>query len=281
MKSGYTENDQWVFFDIGPYGSSGHAHLDKLHLDVRAYGSMMLVDSGRFAYQGTGSIFHSKYAPTTRAHNTLVIDNCDQAAAPALATGPVDPFTYAITDAYDYARSSMSLWNNLKGNATHTRAVHFLKGHWLVVVDKVSTNRPRFIQAVWHAHPNSTVVVIDVHLGVAVVTGVPRGQIAIIPASGSLWNLSVVKGQQPPEYPYFQGWFSASYLDCEPSPTLLYDTNIPDGDSIFAWLLLPSPIATQGPVHAALDIVEKDTKSVTVKVKIQGQPDTIQKIALA
>ena len=45
----------WAFFDVGPYGSSGHAHRDKLHLNIRAFGNQLLTDSGRFAYNGKGA----------------------------------------------------------------------------------------------------------------------------------------------------------------------------------------------------------------------------------
>ena len=58
MKSGLGRNDTWAFFDVGPYGSSGHAHRDKLTFNLRAFGSMLLVDSGRFAYNGN-SFSHS------------------------------------------------------------------------------------------------------------------------------------------------------------------------------------------------------------------------------
>lgn len=40
----------WAWFDVGPFGSSGHAHRDKLHLSMRAFGAHLLVDSGRFTY---------------------------------------------------------------------------------------------------------------------------------------------------------------------------------------------------------------------------------------
>lgn len=277
MKSGYTSDDLWAFFDIGPYGTSGHAHRDKLHLDVRGYGSLLLVDSGRFPYQGTDSVFHSVYAPSTRAHNTLTIDGCNQQAAPPTAAAPVDPSTYSIGTDYDYARGAMSLYEQLAGTATHTRAVLFRKGQWFVVVDAITTDRPRAIQATWHAHPNSSVHY-DASSGVAVVGGVPRGQIAVIPAANSTWTVSLAKGQQPPAFPYYQGWFSTSYLDIEPSPVLVYDTHIAR-DAVFAWLLLPSP--TPGAVQAGLQVVARDASSVTVRVSVSGQPDVVERIALS
>ena len=148
-------------------------------------------------------MFHSVYAPSTRAHNTITIDGCDQAPTPATASAPVDPRTYNISSDYDYGRGTMAEYTNLVGQASHTRAVLFRKGHWWVVVDAIGTDRPRHIEATWHAHPNSTVLVASSTAASA--TGFPGGSIAIIPARGSPWAVSVVQGLQPPQSPYYQG----------------------------------------------------------------------------
>jgi hypothetical protein len=268
MRSGYHISDVWAFFDVGPYGSSGHAHRDKLHLNIRGYGSLLLVDSGRFAYQGAGSIYHAKYAPSTRAHNTLTIDNCDQSATPPVVTSPLDSKTYTIAADYDYARGTMAEYDGLKGNASHTRAVHHQRGLWWVVVDHIATDRPRHIEATWHAHPNSTVAV-GANAS-ATVTGFPHGSIAVVPASGSPWHVDVVKGLQPPTTAYYQGWYSESYLDCRPAPTLVYAADI-SGPATFVWLLLPSPTAP--PPAARIDVLSASSAGVTVRVAVAGQPD--------
>jgi hypothetical protein len=270
MKSGYTLEDHWAYFDIGPYGSSGHAHRDKLHLNIRPYGSLVLVDSGRFTYQGDGSIFHSQYAPFTRAHNTFTIDGCNQAAAPATASKSIDNSTWTITDAYDYARGTISAYDDLEGTASHTRAVLYVKGQYWVVVDVIDTDRPRAIQATWHAHPNSSVHV-DPHTFEANVTGVPRGAVKIVAATGAhtQWeNVSIVAGQQPPEHKDFQGWYSETYLDHRPAPTLIYDAAI-KGPSVFAWLLHPSPTAgALPPARLAITDAHAPARSVSVSVTV-------------
>lgn len=74
------------------------------------------------------------------------------------------------------------------GTATHTRAVHFQRsaaqaaglrdaaagddGDWIVVVDVLSSDRPRSVQLTWHAHPNSTGIAFNATTGAAVVGGV-------------------------------------------------------------------------------------------------------------
>ena len=69
----------WMWIDVGSeYGSSGHAHCSKNAINLRAYGSMLLVDSGRFQYNGAGfsEQLNRQYERTTRlqptARNPLV-----------------------------------------------------------------------------------------------------------------------------------------------------------------------------------------------------------------
>lgn len=50
-RSGWTKDDQWSFFDVGPTGVNGHQHYDKLHISTYAYGRPLLVDNGRFTHK--------------------------------------------------------------------------------------------------------------------------------------------------------------------------------------------------------------------------------------
>lgn len=262
MRSGWHPEDQWAFFDVGPYGSSGHAHRDKLHINIRANGSQLLVDSGRFAYNGENATWHSEYAPTTRAHNTLTLDGCSQVNSPATVSQPVANDTYSITDSYDTARARMSEWDGLAGAANHTRALLYRRGVYWLVVDVVDTDRPRQVQATWHVHPDAGLVAEKLGAGVgpvrANVTGVPATMsLALVPEAGSPWvNASIVKGLQPPEAPY-QGWYSRNYTDCRPAPVLIYDAAVPAGRSLAAWLLVPAAGGAP-PGDAALRLVRQN-----------------------
>lgn len=51
-RSGWEVDAQWSWFDVGPFGSSGHGHQCRTHLSVRLGSSHLLVDSGRFSYNG-------------------------------------------------------------------------------------------------------------------------------------------------------------------------------------------------------------------------------------
>ncbi len=81
---------------------SGHQHNDKLHISVAAYGLDLLVDSGRFAYQGKlGERFLRSYARLSRAHNVILVDGFGQQATELEATAPHRE--YRIAGDYDFA----------------------------------------------------------------------------------------------------------------------------------------------------------------------------------
>ncbi|MCU0918351.1 MAG: heparinase II/III family protein, partial [Planctomycetes bacterium] len=68
-----------VVFDCGPLGMgalAGHGHADALSFTLRAFGVDVLVDPGTYDYFSYPS--WRRYFRGTRAHNTLVVDDCDQ-----------------------------------------------------------------------------------------------------------------------------------------------------------------------------------------------------------
>lgn len=126
----------------------------------RTSGTMLLVDSGRFQYNGVGPsrVLHDEYsrtrmlcvlftrsdstlvaltamhwfnpfpvtsapAGTTHAHNTLTIDGKEQQAAPATTTVPRPNSSWTFTAAVDAVQGSMSLYDGLEGKACHSRSV--------------------------------------------------------------------------------------------------------------------------------------------------------------
>jgi len=282
LRSGYTLDDTWSWFQLGPYGSSGHAHRAKLSLVVRKNGVMLLADSGRFAYQGDtlSHTLHIDYASLTHAHNTLTLDGKEQLNQPAVATSPLHNSTWSLTADVDCVHGNMSLYDGLTGTATHTRSVVFVKRdktEWFVVVDVVDSDRERSVQATWHTHPNATTKLLD---KTAVITGadVKTGRavnmdVAVVAADtgktgGVTWRTpTVVRGAGPntdnTTWTY-QGWYSAHYLDASPADTVVYDADVPKGRTVFAWVLLPDTQGRGSMLTATVLSVESE--SVTVQV---------------
>lgn len=249
LKSSFDAGGLWAWFDFGKaYGSSGHAHRAKLSLTLRRNGTMLLVDSGRFAYQGTGLpvTLNREYERTTHAHNTLTLDGKEQLASPALTTVAVPPSEWAFAAESDYVRGAWSGWDGLEGNATHRRAVyHWREGGWLAVVDQVlSPTAPRHVQATWHAHPNATLtldpttLVTQVHgVDIEDTTRHGPGSCAVIPATGAaaarFGQASVVRGvvQNATTNTSWQGWYSQTYMGACPASTSVYTGVVPPAGS--------------------------------------------------
>lgn len=156
-RSGWTPGSQWSFFDIGPWGLA-HQHNDKLHLSIHAAGQDLLVDSGRFAYSGAiARRYRASYGRHSRGHNVVMIDGQGQKPGPKAAKSPVPTFRALTTERYDFARGSVDRFEDVRGSVEHKRAVLYVRDQAWVVVDRITTDRPRTVETLWHFHPDCTV----------------------------------------------------------------------------------------------------------------------------
>jgi hypothetical protein len=187
----------------------------------------------------------------------------------------------------DVVQGSMSLFDGLVGNATHSRTVHHQRGEWLLVVDVVSSDRgSRALQATWHAHPNSTVELGGD--GRAVVGGVDfvtkrltGAQLLVVPATGAVaqdWDSScVVAGALEGQGGALetQGWASFGYSDAWAAPTLVYDVQLGPGQTrvATAWLMItsPTPFANNSSEFASAVLTAVGDSEVNVTVTVDGQ----------
>lgn len=254
-RSGYEKDAHWSFFDIGPWGS-GHQHNDKLHISIAAYGRDLLVDAGRFAYTGEVALKFRSYARGSAGHNVILIDDKGQDPGPTHAERPLDNSHFMIADDFDYASDSFDRFTDMDGKAKHIRSVLYVRGAFWVVVDRIITDRPRKIDALWHWHPACVVGQEDS----IVKSNNRRGNLAVIPLSQLKFDITFIKGREEPE---IQGWYSPEYNVFEPNITSLYSTRIRD-DTTFVWLLFPS--SKKMPKIAAEIISEKDD-GVSIEVK--------------
>jgi uncharacterized heparinase superfamily protein len=127
-----TPREIFVLADAGPHGYlsiAAHAHADALSFTLSVGGKPFLVDPGTFAYH-TDEHWR-EYFRSTRAHNTVVVDDLDQSvqAGPFLWTKQARTTVknWAVTDsggtltaAHDgYARIGVTHQRNLelRGNA--------------------------------------------------------------------------------------------------------------------------------------------------------------------
>ncbi|MBN1674843.1 MAG: DUF2341 domain-containing protein, partial [Kiritimatiellae bacterium] len=241
MRSGWTEDGQWLYFDAGPNGG-GHGHYDNLHVSIHAGGRDLLVDGGRYTYSGGSWRTYFKGSPS---HNVILVDGLDQNDA-----GTANLLNqYAIAADYDFARGHFARGFGGISGVTHTRAVVYLRDVCWVVVDRMTVDQARELQAMWHFHPDCTVV----SDGLCVAsTDAGHGNLRIVPVGGPGWTLDMVKGQTTPR---IQGWYSRTYNVKEANWTALY-TGTATQDVTFAWIMLPGkgeipPMPVETPSSAA------------------------------
>ncbi|MFW6277471.1 MAG: alginate lyase family protein [Prolixibacteraceae bacterium] len=253
-RSGFDKDAHWSFFDIGPWGS-GHQHNDKLHISIAAFGRDLLVDAGRFAYRGAVAEKFRPYARGTQGHNTLLVDGKGQAPGPRLAEKPLPEKHCIITENYDHAWGKFDNFSDLEGECEHIRQFFYVRGDMWVVIDRISTDRPRKIEALWHFHPDCAVK----QNNEIVSTSNERGNLQIIPVGTRNWEINFVKGQEEPK---IQGWYSEEYNKYEPNTAAIYTTNV-EGDSEFIWVLFPSDKVAN---DIQTEIISKDENQMELKV---------------
>ena len=262
MRNGYDTKAQWAFFDIGPWGT-GHQHSDKLHLSVSAYGYDFLVDAGRFSYRGEVADKFREYATSSAGHNLILIDGKGQKPGPLRATEPHTDKHFKITDRFDYAWDSFDQFIDVEGNCEHSRAVFYLRSKCWIVVDKITTDRPRKIETLWHWHPRCEVKI----TGKQIVTGQNAGGfLHIIPVSAQNRSINLIKGQETPS---IQGWYSREYNSYEPNTASIYTSNI-QKETTFVWLLYPSEKQTPD-IKAKIISETKDALKILLTHPTEGQ----------
>lgn len=256
MRSGWDSDAQWGFFETGPLGI-GHWHYDKLHLSVAAYGRDILVDGGRFTYQGGP---WRTFFKSSASHNVVLVDGHGQKEYAKEAQEPMTD-NYAIAPEYDFVRGVYDAgFDNVEGAATHTRAVFYMRGGYWLVVDRISTDQPRDITALWHFHPECTVI----SEGTSVVsTDDGKGNVRIVPSAGTEWKLDLIRGQEQPD---IQGWWSCDYNIKEPNTCAAYTTRI-EGPVDTAWLIIPG----KGSISkGTVTLVEAGGDADLIRVELPG-----------
>jgi hypothetical protein len=259
MRSGFDRDAHWGFFDIGPAGI-GHQHNDRLHLSVAAYGRDLLVDGGRYWYKSFRDPWRRYFVGST-SHNVIVIDGKIQGRG---RTAVNRPFTdaFAFDPKFDYARGTFADgYHGLKGKATHERSVRYIRGVCWVVADRITTDRPRNLQALWHFHPDCTVEADGLH---AASVDVGKGNLRIIPVASPEWKLELVRGQAKPG---IQGWYSPTYNVKQPSTAAVYSATI-DTTRTFGWVLLPAKGRVPVP---KVEAIKRSADGIGIRLTVPGR----------
>ncbi|TGV04611.1 hypothetical protein [Flavivirga rizhaonensis] len=121
-------------------------------------------------------------------------------------------------------------------------------------MDRVLTSQLRKIEALWHWHPDCTVM----KDGTVVKTDNALGNLAVVPVSSQSFKIDLIKGQEDP----VQGWYSSEYNKVEASTTSSYSTEI-DNDETLVWMLIPGEKTIP---NLSVKIISETANGVQIKV---------------
>lgn len=237
MRNGWDTDSHWGFFHTGPYGT-GHQHRDMLHFSVHAYGRDLLVDTGRYTHEDYFSFDPAMwrgYFRSSFSQNVILIDGAGQDVWDRIAEHPLEKgIDYVNIEEFDYAVDTFTGgYENTEGVAEHSRAVFYVRGKYWIVVDRITTDRPRELETLWHFAPDVNTMI----EGFQVVSNdTSRGNLRLVPIGDISWDVKIVKGQTEP---YIRGWYSETYGNKVPIPTAVYSAHI-DDNTTFAWILVPA-----------------------------------------
>jgi len=256
-RDGWGPDAQYSFFDVGAWGTS-HQHDDMLQLSIEAGGRQLLVDSGRFAYDGpVAEKFRGAYANHSRGHNVILVDGFSQANATAKAPRP-HPWG-AVRNGFDFAMAEFThgfsdpriQWDDAEPmhragnrpldviNTRHRRAVVYLRGRGWLVLDRVTPDRAgRTVEALWHFAPDVTIERDGTQNQlVSRDAGVVNVRLQPLLAGEEAFELSLVRGQ---DQPHPQGWYAVQAGDFGPATCAIYRSkSAASRPMVFGWLITP------------------------------------------
>lgn len=270
FRNGWGADAHFALFDIGPWGAA-HQHNDKLNLVITAHGRDLLVDGGRYRY--TPDDPYVAHLRSTGGHNTLLIDGFGQGPDERIAADPLTR-NFATHPVADAARGAfIAGYPGLDGSARHERTVVYVRDGYWVVFDRLVSDRPRAITALWRFHPDMTVRSSG---SVAYSDDPGTGNLRITPLASGPITLSIVRGREAPSP---MGWFSPGYNVRLAASVAVYETRASSND-VLVWVLTPSfgngPAPAARRVSAAAGHISVEVSreaSESDRITIQLEPD--------
>jgi hypothetical protein len=184
-----------------------HAQNDALSFTLYGLGRDWLVDSGLYNYdeQSPGR----RYMRSARAHNVVLVDEGD------FESGRIELKDWDRTSRHDSVTVSHEL-----PRARHLRSLRYIWPRRVEITDELSATdgRPHAYSQVFHVAPDLKVKVVSAqHVELVA----QSGDACVIEQLGQAGEWRIIRGQKRP---YWQGWYSARFLELVPNATLYYTT---------------------------------------------------------
>jgi hypothetical protein len=157
-KQGENDKEVYCHFDAAPLGYlsiAAHGHADALSVILHIDGYPFLVDPGTYAYHTHAE--WRKYFVSTMAHNTVTINNKDQAqlSGPTLWLNHYRTSVLATRNSKESDMVSATHNGYRKEKISHTRSVELNKEKdYIKIADQLQAKKPGYsINIPFHLHP--------------------------------------------------------------------------------------------------------------------------------
>jgi hypothetical protein len=219
QRSGWGPLDNHLVFDCGGLGmlAGGHAHADALSVVLFSGGRELLVDPGTFVYNGAPQ--WRNHFRSTRAHNTVTIDDADQAVTAGTFRWKTKLSCRAARvsalPAIEYVEAEHDGYLRIPGGVVHRRRLlHVPPGYWVIVDDFRGSGNHTF-DFNYHFAPGVEVSSLKQDDDELVARAEEAGLLLGLYASQPL-SKELVRGRTSP----IGGWASGGYGEKKPSLTL-------------------------------------------------------------
>lgn len=246
---GHSPSRLRLILDHGALGMSpcfGHGHADALSVILNCGDQDILVDPGTYTYAGD-QIWRT-YFRGTRAHNTVAVDNLDQAVQePAFMW--TQPYLAQLVFKEESPSGAVTILASHDGyekrvGVTHWRAVLYDPPHSWLIWDRLVGNGVHHLELNWHLGIEPSV-----HAG-----------LYVFDCAEDLLHLTVDGGESVlhlGETALIRGWRSRHYGIKEPMATLLteYTGSLPHEFATRIWI--GAGAVTAEPTFARLSVVQR------------------------
>ena len=285
MRTGWTPDDAYLFFDGGPFGY-GHQHEDKLNVVIYSHGRVHVTDPGNYPYDDSQ---WRNYVLSTRAHNTVMVDGQEQnqrgKPREAYVVDQPLPHVWVTQPSFDFASASYDegYGPTRDRSVTHTRSILFIKPDLWILTDFLipTDGREHTYESMFHLDTLKADVVgnrksVETYNRDAGNLGI----YGVLPEGA---EVDVISGQ---EVPIVQGWIPRGKpYECQPLPTAVFKAQ-GEGPVEMTFVICPiakgeiSPISyverlsNQGN-RSGGRIAMKDWRSLHYGIRVPGSGDAV------
>ncbi len=219
--------------------NGGHGHADALSLVLNVGGTEILTDPGTFVYNGSPE--WRNFFRSTRAHNTVVVDDSDQSIPDGTfkwrKKAQCRVIQHLSNDGFDYVEAEHDGYRDAPCNIVHRRRVlHVRAGIWVVVDDLQGALAEHMFDFYFHFPSNAKLSVQQEKDSVLRVKArADSARLQLLMCASASVKPKTIEGQMDP----IQGWVSSLYGEKSPAPTLRLrmQTNAPASGM---FIMLPS-----------------------------------------